>query len=145
MRPGLPLVAVSLALSMLACSNVSALLSPPLDCSSPPKERVHVAPGELVAAFGENVVAAEGTYGNGKLLEITGQASRVSRDDSGSFVALRTGPIGKGKVQAYFPDSSSAAFAKVEEGQTITVLAYLQSGAATDKRIPLSSACLVNP
>lgn len=141
-----PFPILLLALATLACADVAQVTGvPAFDCANPPKDRLQVAPSQLVSAFGDNVISAEGVYGNDKLLEVTGQASRVSRDDDGAFVALRSGPIGKGKVQAYFPDANAAAFAKVEEGQTITVLAYLQKGRSTDKRIPLSSACLVNP
>lgn len=146
MRHPLLVPAFALTATLLACANVAELTgTPAFDCAHPPKERVALAPNELVAAFGSNVVQAETTYGGGKLLEITGQASRVSRDDHGAFVALRAGPIGKGKVQAYFPDANATAFANIEEGQTITVLAYLETGKTTEKRIPLYSACLVKP
>ncbi len=144
--PALLVLSTVLTLATLACGDVARMTgTPEFDCANPPKERVTVAPNELVAAFGGNVLQAETAYGGQKLLQVTGEATRVSRDDGGAFIGLRSGPIGKGKVQAYFPDANAAAFAKVEEGQQVTVLAYLQTGQATDKRIPLQSACLVNP
>ncbi|MSP54151.1 MAG: hypothetical protein EXR69_00865 [Myxococcales bacterium] len=136
----------AIIVTLLACADVAELTgTPAFDCAQPPKERVALAPGELVAAFGSNVVHAEAKFGGGKLLELTGQASRISRDEHGAFVAMRSGPIGKGKVQAYFPDANAAAFEQVQEGQAITVLAYLEAGKSTEKRIPLYSACLVKP
>ncbi len=102
-----------------------------------------MGPRDLVDAFGSNVVQAEATYGGGQVLEVAGEASRVSRDDGGAFIGIRSGPLGKGKVQAYFPDANAAAFGAVQEGQQVTVLAQLRVGKSTEKRITLQSACLV--
>jgi len=135
-----------LLLTSLACADVADLAGAPVfDCAKPPDDRVRVTPRDLVQAFGENLVQAEATYGGGKVLELVGEASRVSRDDEGAFIGVRSGPLGKGKVQAYFPDANATAFGAVQEGQQVTVLATLRTGKSTDKRITLTSACLVTP
>ena len=84
------LALLSLSVAGIACSGVAKLTgTPAFDCSNPPSGRIHVASGDLVHAFGTNVVQAEQTYGNSQILEVVGEASRVSRDDGGSFIALR--------------------------------------------------------
>lgn len=144
MRPTLSFALVVLGIASLACSDVANMAGvPTFDCAKPPAERMRVTPRDLVDAFGSNLVQAETTYGGGQVLEVVGEASRVSRDDDGAFIGIRSGPLGKGKVQAYFPEANATAFGAVQEGQQVTVLAQLRTGKSTEKRIALQSACLV--
>ncbi len=141
MRPTLLL----LAFAALGCSDLAQMSGvPAFDCANPPADRVNVTARQLVQAFSDNLVSAEATYGGGKVLQVSGEASRVTRDDAGAFIGVRNGPLGKGKVQAYFPDANATEFGAVSEGQSVTVLALLKDGASTESKIALQSACLVS-
>lgn len=141
-------LALLLAASLLAlpgCADVARIAgAPSFDCANPPPDRQRLEPKQLVQAFADNVVGAEAVYGKGQVLEVVGQAARVARDDDGAYIALRTGPIGKGKVHAYFPAANADAFGAVQEGQTVTVLAQLWPSKSTDGKVALQSACLVS-
>lgn len=142
------LLAVAALIALLpatGCADVARIAgAPTFDCANPPPDLQRLEPRQLVQAFGDNVVAAESVYGKGQVLEIVGQAARVARDDDGAYVALRSGPLGKGKVHAYFPAANADAFGAVQEGQTVTVLAQLWPSKSTNGKVALQSACLVS-
>jgi hypothetical protein len=70
--------------------------------------------------------------GDSKILEITGQVSKISEDYNGQKVVLLKGNSDKAGVSATFTAETNNKLAGVEQGQIITVKGVIRSGAAYD-------------
>lgn len=71
--------------------------------------------------------------GDSKILEITGQVSKISEDYNGQKVVLLKGNSDKAGVSATFTAETNNNLAGVEQGQIITVKGVIRSGAAYDE------------
>jgi len=75
--------------------------------------------------------------GDSKILEITGEVSKISEDYNGQKVVLLKGNSDKAGVSATFTSESNNNLADVEPGQIITVKGVIRSGASFDEDLDL--------
>ena len=72
-----------------------------------------------------------------KILEITGEVSKISENFNGQKVVLLKGIADKAGVSATFTPETNKNLEGVEPGQTITVKGVIRSGASFDEDLDL--------
>ena len=75
--------------------------------------------------------------GDSKILEITGEVSKISENFNGQKVVLLKGIADKAGVSATFTPETNKNLEGVEPGQTITVKGVIRSGASFDEDLDL--------
>ncbi|MDB4583096.1 OB-fold putative lipoprotein [Draconibacterium sp.] len=95
----------------------------------------------VVAEYLTNKDAANQKYlaadGDSKILEVTGEVSKISEDFNGQKVVLLKDAAEKAGVSATFTPETNANAATLKVGQTATVKGVIRSGAAFDSDLEL--------
>lgn len=75
--------------------------------------------------------------GDSKILEITGEVSKISENYNGQKVVLLKSDIDKAGVSATFTKQSNSSLYGLKIGQTISIKGVIRSGAAFDEDLEL--------
>jgi hypothetical protein len=96
---------------------------------------------QIVTEYLSNKDAANAKYladdGDSKILEITGEVSKVTEDYDGNKVVLLKASVDKAGVSATFTTETNANAEGTEIGETITVKGVIRSGAAYDEDLEM--------
>lgn len=96
-----------------------------------------VTSSALVSEYLTNGQKANSKYlaadGNSKILEVTGQISRISEGFGDQIVVLLKGEGDRAGVNCYFEKETESALASISTGDKITVKGVIRSGASFDE------------
>jgi hypothetical protein len=96
-----------------------------------------VTSSSLVSEYLTNGQQADSKYlaadGNSKILEVTGQISRISEGFGDQIMVLLKGEGDKAGVNCYFEKETESALASLSPGDKITVKGVIRSGASFDE------------
>lgn len=96
-----------------------------------------VTSSTLVSEYLTNGQKANSKYlaadGNSKILEVTGQISRISEGFGDQIVVLLKGEGDRAGVNCYFEKETESALASLSTGDKITVKGVIRSGASFDE------------
>lgn len=96
-----------------------------------------VTSSALVSEYLTNGQAANSKYlaadGNSKILEVSGQISRISEGFGDQIVVLLKGECDRAGVNCYFEKETESALASLSTGDKITVKGVIRSGASFDE------------
>jgi hypothetical protein len=96
-----------------------------------------VTSSALVSEYLTNGQEANSKYlaadGNSKILEVTGQISRISEGFGDQIVVLLKGEGDRAGVNCYFEKETESALSSISTGDKITVKGVIRSGASFDE------------
>lgn len=97
----------------------------------------NLSSSQIVAEYLTDKESANKKYlaedGDSKIMQITGNVSKISEDFNGQKVVLLKGADDKAGVNASFTKETNANAAKLQVGETVTLKGVIRSGASFDK------------
>lgn len=105
------------------------------------KSDFNLTSSQLVAEYLADAAAANTKYlaadGDSKVLEVSGEISKISENFDGQKVVLLKSAADKAGVSASFSPETSANAEKLQVGQSVTIKGVIRSGAAYDEDLEL--------